>query len=145
MEDFYSEQAGSGLSPYSGQVRFQKGHGFFGRILKGGIIPLLKKVLPYLGKQALAAGTDLVSELNSGTSLKDSTRKAMKRRMGDIADDALVKIKSKLQEGEGVRRKRRKKAVIKTLKVRKVIKKKKPVKRKPSKRKKKKIAKQFLF
>ena len=110
MEDFYIEQAGSGISSYTGNVRFQKGHGFFGRILSGGIIPLLKQVLPFLGKQALAAGTDIVGGLNSGSSFKEATKTAMKRRVGSLADDALVKIKSKLydQDGNGIDRKRRK-------------------------------------
>lgn len=129
--EYYAEQAGSGLSPYVG-IRFQKGHGFFGRIIKGAV-PLIKQLLPYLGKKALDTGVSIFSDVynrkdprSSRALITDNLRKTA----GAIADDALVKVKTKLKgqmKGEGIKRRvrRTKAAPRKTTKRRKVTKKRK--------------------
>lgn len=38
LEEFYINQAGSGITGFSG-VRYQRGSGFFGRLMKGAIMP----------------------------------------------------------------------------------------------------------
>ena len=46
--EYYTNQAGTGITPFSG-VRYQKGAGFFGRLVTKTILPLLRM----LGKKCL--------------------------------------------------------------------------------------------
>ena len=46
--NYYLDQAGSGLSTFE-RVRYQRGNGFFGRLLSGAILPALR----FLGREAL--------------------------------------------------------------------------------------------
>jgi hypothetical protein len=107
MNDYFVQQAGSGLSGFEG-VRFQKGHGFFGRLVSGGIMPLLKKVLPYLGRQTLDAASDFANEIKSGTDFVSAAKKVGKRKLSQIAEDALVQVKNFGQSGNGKKRKKKK-------------------------------------
>lgn len=104
MDEYYVNQAGSGFTPYSG-VRYQKGSGFFGRIISGGFFPLLKSVLPYLGKKALNAGANIAEDVIDGKSFKESALKNLKEYGKTIGRDAVVKIR---QQGQGIRRRRKK-------------------------------------
>jgi hypothetical protein len=115
FESYYVNQAGTGISGFSG-VRYQKGHGFFGRILSGAVLPILK----YLGKKALGTGVNIGTDLLQGENIKTSMKKRLKTAGFNIAEDAFEKLKNYKQEGSG--RKRRKSR-------------KKQVKRKKSKRK----------
>lgn len=101
MNSYYINQAGSGIAPYSG-VRFQKGHGFFGRIFKGGV-SLFKDLLPYLGEKAFGTIFNMGSDfINRRKGFGDAITSNLKKTAFDIADDALVKIKQ--FKGEGIRR-----------------------------------------
>jgi len=51
-------QAGNGISGFSG-VRYQKGHGFFGRLINNAVLPLIK----FLGKNFLNAGAKVANDL----------------------------------------------------------------------------------
>ncbi|KAI1291112.1 hypothetical protein HDE_07691 [Halotydeus destructor] len=106
MDDYYVQQAGSGLAFYRGD-RFQKGHGFMTGLIATAL-PLLKKALPYISEQAMKFGKDFISDIGFGGSstVKEAAKKAVKRRAAAITEDALVKVK-KLQSGSGIRRKRR--------------------------------------
>ena len=114
FEDYYVNQAGTGISGFSG-VKYQKGHGFFGRLLSSAVLPILK----YLGRKALSTGLNIGTDYLSGENLKDSMKKRFKTTGYDIAEEALEKVKK--QRGSGRRRGRPRK-----------INKRKTLKRKPS-------------
>ncbi len=99
---YYINQAGSGIAGYSG-VRYQKGHGFFGRLLSGAVMPILK----YLGKKALSTGVNIGTDLLQGDNFKSTMKKRLKSAGLDIVEDALEKVRNSKQSGSG-RRKRRK-------------------------------------
>ena len=101
MESYYRNQAGTGLTSFEG-VRYQKGHGFFGRIIKGSVFPLLKQLWPYLGAKALNTGSNILADVYNRKGLKESISSNLKRTAGDIAEDALVKVKE--MKGKGLRR-----------------------------------------
>ena len=54
LENYYTNQAGNGLTGFSG-VKYQKGFGFFGRLLSGAVIPFLR----FLGKSAFNTGANI--------------------------------------------------------------------------------------
>jgi hypothetical protein len=102
--EYYINQAGTGIAGYSG-VRYQKGHGFFGRLLSGAVFPILK----YLGKKALNTGINIGSDILQGENFKTSMKKRLKTTGFDIAEDALEKVKNYKQKGSGRRQKSSKK------------------------------------
>lgn len=103
MNEYYTNQAGSGIATFTGQ-RYQKGHGMLGRFFTGSVMPLLKKVLPFLGKQALSVGADFANEWNKGGNFKKAASKSLKRGGLSMAEQALSKFKDLAQEGEGIKR-----------------------------------------
>lgn len=100
FNDYYANQAGTGIATYSG-FRYQKGHGFFGRMIKGSILPLIKKVLPYLKDQLLDTGKEFGRNIMTSDDFKTAAKKTAKRKLGDVATDALLKVKSMTQDGSG--------------------------------------------
>jgi len=98
--NYYVQQDGSGIAGYSG-VRYQKGNGFFGRLVSGALLPLLR----YLGKKALNTGANVADELHKGVDFKQ----ALKRQLGvtsrNIAKDAIQRVQGYSQQGQGVKRK----------------------------------------
>ena len=86
------EQAGSGMGYYAGS-RYQKGNGFFGRFISGSMLPLIKKVLPFLGKSALNTGIDVLNDWSQGEKLKDSLSKRVKDTAEKINETAKAKVK----------------------------------------------------
>lgn len=121
MEEYYVSQAGSGLAHFSG-LRYQRGAGFFGSLIKGTVFPLLKKVLPFLGRHALSAGSNLLSELKSGENIKTAAKRTLRKEAGDIASDAMLHFQK--QSGTGIRRRRRRTTVAPrvTVRRRKIVK-----------------------
>ena len=109
MNDYYVNQAGTGIAPFEG-VRFQRGHGFFSNFIKGRLLPILKSVLPYLGRNALDAGVNIAQNLKDGNSFKEATKKTLKKKAYDMAEDGLVTLKK--QSGLGIRRRRRRRQVV---------------------------------
>lgn len=105
MNDYYVKQAGSGIGGFSG-LRYQKGDGFFGRMVSGAILPLIKKVLPFLGSTALSTGMNIMSDISSGQKFKESAGKRFRETAADIEDKAMAKVKS--LTGSGRRRRRTK-------------------------------------
>lgn len=107
MEDYYIRQAGSGFVGYSG-VRYQRGNGFFGRLISGGFVPLLKSVLPFLGKKAVDTGLNIANEMlddEGPKDFKEVVKRNMKKAGKSLAKDAIVKVKE--MRGKGVRRRRK--------------------------------------
>jgi hypothetical protein len=141
MDDYYVNQAGSGLGGFSG-VRYQKGDGFFGRMMSGSILPIIKKVLPYLGRQALATANDIAGDLSQGEKLKESFNKRFKSAAGRVGQDAMAKVRQ--LSGSGRRKRKRRVAVCKNV-VKKRVTKRRRTKRKGTKRRySKKKASDFL-
>ncbi|RWR98766.1 uncharacterized protein B4U79_09553, partial [Dinothrombium tinctorium] len=85
---YYVNQAGNGISGFQGQ-RFQRGHGFFGRIFSGAILPALK----FLGKHALSAGINVAQDSLHGAKFKDSFKNRFREAGINAADEALEKAK----------------------------------------------------
>lgn len=102
MEDYYTHQAGSGLAIYEGH-RFQRGHGFLGNFIKGPLWSVIKRVLPYIGRQALSTGNTIADRIGEGESFKSAAKSVLKRKAGEIALDAVGRI---VQKGTGRKRRR---------------------------------------
>lgn len=133
MDDYYINQAGSGLGGFAGQ-RYQKGDGFFGRLISGTVLPIIKKVLPYLGKTAFNTGIDILGDVSQGQKFKESA----KRRLRETGDRVTEKAMSKVREitGSGRKRGRKRKAPSKRapIKQRKIKSRKKSTKSSKKKR-----------
>lgn len=106
LNQYYASQAGGSLDAFQGYEYYngQKGNGFFGRILKSGLLPLLKKIGPYLGKKALSTVTGVASEMTAGQPIGSALKRTIKRVGSSVAKD----VSNYLDEGqEGTGRKRR--------------------------------------
>lgn len=102
LTNYYVSQAGSGFpSVYSG-LRYQKGSGFLGNLLKGHVFPLLKRALPFLGEKLLNTGSSVISDVRSGKKFGESAKRRFKDTAFDIGIEGLTKMK---QRGSGRRRK----------------------------------------
>lgn len=124
FDQYYLNQAGTGIAIYSGS-KYQKGHGFFGRMIKGSIMPLIKKILPYLKDQLFDTGREFGNAVMTSNSFKEAAKKTAKKKLGDFATDALEKVKTMTQEGSGFNtcglpfRKKRSRSVRKVRKAKK--------------------------
>jgi hypothetical protein len=104
MDEYYTSQAGSGIGGYAGH-RYQRGAGFFGRILTGGILPLIKKVLPYLGRKAMDTGLEIADDLMEGKDIKDTMKTRLASSAKMVAGDAIAKVRQ--MRGSGYKRRKR--------------------------------------
>jgi len=84
---YYTNQAGNGLSGFEG-VRYQKGHGFFGRLISS----FAKPLLGYLGKKLLHTGTNIATDVLAGQNFKTSGKKRLHETMKLIGSDAKRKM-----------------------------------------------------
>lgn len=110
IAEYYMKQAGEGIPGYAG-IRYQKGHGFFGRMVSGAVIPMLKKVLPFLGKTALTTGLDIAKDVTSGESFKRAAKTRLREAGRTVEDKAMSKIQSMTGNGRKKRRRMSKKNV----------------------------------
>lgn len=96
-EDYYLNQHGNGLAAFAGS-RYQRGHGLGNmlRSLTKLAMPLLKKGVKQMGKQAMKTSMALAGDVVSGENMK----KAAKRRLSQGLS-ALV-----TQQGRGKRQRR---------------------------------------
>ena len=100
---YYRLQEGGNLAAFEG-VRFQKGRGWFKKV-GGKIMPALK----YLGKNALSAATSFLGDIAAGRDVKTALKRTALEAGSRVADDIgskARKLATKIQSGEGVRRKR---------------------------------------
>lgn len=139
-QHYYCLQAGRGnTGAYFQGVRYQRGGGFFQNIFRSAA-PLMMRAGKYFGKKLLRAGSNFMSDIASGSSLKDSARTRFHETTKNIKDDLFEKLGQ--QSGEGIKKKRRKKSSHSTFKrgransKRKKRKKSKPASQTPSKRRK---------
>jgi hypothetical protein len=99
-EDYYVNQAGSGLPIFQGS-RGQRGHGV-GSVLGGlfrSALPMLKRV----GSQALRTGARIASDMASGKKFSDVALQRISEGISSLADPESVT----LQTGTGRARRRR--------------------------------------
>ena len=93
LEKYYIHQAGSGLAGFRG-IRYQRGRGFFGRLLSGAVYPLLR----FLGKNLLRTGENVATDVLdsddfSFQNLKDVTKKNLQSRAKDVLGETLTNMK----------------------------------------------------
>ena len=117
-EDYYLNQCGHGMPVFYG-ARMQRGHGL-GSIFSGlfrSIFPMLKRVAPVIGKEALQTGIDIVSDVAVGQTLKES----VKSRVSDALKEDISSFipTENTQSGSGFRRKRKHSKKSKTSKKKK--------------------------
>lgn len=104
-KNIYAQQYGSGLDPYSG-YRYQfsgrnlRGNGIWSTI-KGGLAPIFKSLLPYLGGSAVDAMTGLASEIKRGKTFKEAAKTQARKTGSKMALDLSEKL---AQTGEGTKR-----------------------------------------
>ena len=102
--EYYAQQAGSGLSGFSG-IR-QNGRGIWGTIWRRVAWPLLKRA----GKQAIQTGLDIGRDAVNGGDFKQMAKTRLKDAGGNMVDEAASFAKRLIQGGEG-RRKRKGRSV----------------------------------
>ena len=84
--NYYNNQVGTGLAGFQG-LRYQKGHGWFGRLFSNVVLPLMKQVLPALGKRALPSGIGLAQDILAGDNVGRSALKRLKEAGRNVADE----------------------------------------------------------
>lgn len=111
----YCMQAGSGsTSNYFQGIRYQRGGGWFQQIFRS-ISPLMIKAGKYFGRKLLRTGGNVMSDIASGSSLKDSARARFQETGDNIKDDLFKKLQQH-QQGEGIKKRRQKKSTHSTFK-----------------------------
>ncbi|GBL93153.1 hypothetical protein AVEN_139119-1 [Araneus ventricosus] len=100
-ENYYCSQVQAGGGPYFQGVSHQRGYGMFSNLFRF-ITPIAMKAGKYLGKHILSAGSKVMSDVASGSSLKDSARSRFRETSKKIKDDIIHKI----QSGSGIKRKK---------------------------------------
>lgn len=114
LKRFYEDQAGGAIDPYVSYTRLpQKGRGFFGRLIKGSILPLVKKILPFVKNAALDGVGGLVEDMKDGMSIKEAGVKNIKKTGLNLASNVMSSIR---QKGSGIRRRRRRRRLVRAVK-----------------------------
>ena len=113
MNEYYRQQAGSGIGGFSG-VRYQRGHGFFGRLISGGIGPILKKIFPYVKNLAMDTGLNIAEDVLDGNNLKESAKRRFKESGINMVKDGITQVKK--MKGSGYKRRKKRSAPIKRTK-----------------------------
>ena len=88
-DDYYVTQAGSGFPVFVG-ARMQRGHGI-GSVLGGlfrSAMPLIKKGVSTLGKQALRSGIEFAGDLLEGKSAKEAAAERSREAAGNLLNQA---------------------------------------------------------
>lgn len=135
LNAYYTQQAGTGIAFYPG-VRYQRGHGFFGRFFKGNLLPLLQS----LGHKLLSTGVDVAddvinNDIDPMTSLKRRGRAVAKDSANEFISKARGKLTQMKQSGAG---RRKRKSIKGPAKKKRRVSSKKKVAKETSKRKTKK-------
>ena len=99
--DYYTQQAGTGLAGFQG-YRYQRGHGFFGRLISKAVFPLLK----FLGKRALSTGADIATDvLVNKRNIADAAKERLENEGRELASAGIQRAKKYVLEGKGRKRK----------------------------------------
>jgi hypothetical protein len=121
-DSLYNSQAahsGHGISGFEG-VAYQRGGGignFLGRLFRF-VLPVAKKAMKSVGKQALATGADILSDAVQGRNIKEAAKEHGRAAAGNLLNKAgnfmrgngrLGKRPKTIKGGRTVKRKRGKK------------------------------------
>jgi hypothetical protein len=106
--NYYINQVGSGLPGFQG-IRYQRGHGFFGRFFSNTLLPFVKQLLPGIGKRALPSVAGLAQDILSGENVGKSALQRLKTLGTDVANETLSQLSSKFQKGSGKKRRKKRK------------------------------------
>ena len=105
-ERYYVNQVGSGMPVYRGSTSLQRGYGLGG--LLGGLfrsaIPLLKKGVAVVGKEALKAGGDIAQDVMNGQNVRASAKRRLKSAGRNLGTRAINKIKKSTGSKRGKKR-----------------------------------------
>lgn len=106
LDAYYTQQAGTGIAFYPG-IRYQRGHGFFGRFFRGSLLPLLQSLGHRLLSTGVAVADDVVNNnLDPMASLKSRGKAAVKDTANDFISSARKKIMDMKQTGGGKRKRK---------------------------------------
>ena len=94
IEEYYTRQAGTGIAGYSG-VRYQKGNGFFGRLITGAVLPVLR----YLGRQALKTGANVAQDVLDGQEFNKAVKTNLNTSAREVAYEGVRKLKEMTGSG----------------------------------------------
>lgn len=89
-EFYYCSQAGGGGNYFHG-IPHQRGYGFFSD-LRCFITPLAVKAGRYLVKQLFQTGKNVIGDILSGASFRDSVRNRLRETSTKIKDDVFQKL-----------------------------------------------------
>lgn len=106
-QQYYANQAGSGIGAIYRGAPYQRGHGigsFLGGIFRS-ILPLFKTGARVVGKEALRTGSNILGDLVENRSAKESFRDRLQEAGVNLKRKADEKIDS-LMVGSGYKRKR---------------------------------------
>lgn len=109
FEQFYCDQAGNGIDDFYSSYRYlpnQRGNGFFGRLIKSSLLPLLKSIMPYIKDTAVEGVGNLIENVKSGENIKQAAKNALKNTASNVLTDMAAKVKK--QKGSGLRKSKRK-------------------------------------
>lgn len=112
-ENHYLQQTGRGLPVFQG-ARVQKGHGL-GNVLGSlfrSAMPLLKKGVKSLGKEALRTGVEIAGDVLDGRSIRESARnrgvaagkRVAKRAVSSVVGSAGVKKRKRATSSGRIKR-----------------------------------------
>lgn len=97
IKQYYLQQAGTGIAGFHG-LRYQRGSGFFGRLLSKAIYPLIR----FLGGKAVTTGANIANDvLLNNKPLKESALSRLEETGKDILKSGVERGKKFLMEGKG--------------------------------------------
>lgn len=100
-QEYYCQQQSGAGGPYFHGIAHQRGYGFFGDLGRY-ITPFALRAGKYIGEKLLKTGSNVISDVASGSSFKQAARSRL-RETGKIMKEDFLK---KLQQGRGIKRKR---------------------------------------
>ena len=120
FEHYYANQCGHGSLPVFYGARMQRGHGIgsiFGGLFRT-IFPILKRVAPTIGRQAMETGMQIVKDVAGGQSVKE----AAKARVAEAIQKGINKVAEQGQDqtGSGKPHKRNRSTSVKQRKKKKI-------------------------
>jgi hypothetical protein len=108
--NYYKHQAGTGLAGFQG-LRYQRGSGFFGRLVSKAVFPLLR----FLGERAITTGADIAKDvIVNKRNLKEAAKERLENEGRELATTGLERVKRFALEGKGrkpIKRKRKQKTL----------------------------------
>ena len=100
---YYAEQIdGGGIRQFYVGSRYQCGHGGIGSFLRGlcrSVLPYLKSDAKVIGKEAISAGINVLSNVMSGDDFKNAVRTNLRKSRKNFENKAARKITEMMGAG----------------------------------------------